>query len=212
MSAIPIFLHDTFHYLFHFAYDPPIATHYISSFYTKIFPADKYIHSNKKKKQQPILLSPTELSEGCHFGIDSHADMTCVGAHAKILEVFEGQICNVYPFNDSYSPMTGVRTVNAAFAYDSEDGQTYILHANQALDFRETMKNSLLCPNQARINGVVIDDIPKFLDPSNRSTFSIFFPDQHIRIPLASKFPIAYIPVRKPTQEELNSRRTQLMP
>lgn len=131
--------------------------------------------------------------------------MTCVGAHAEILEIFKGQICNVYPFNDSYSPMTGIRTVNAAFAYDSEDGQTFILHANQALDFGETMKNSLLCPNQAHLNGVIIDDIPQFLDLSNCSTFSLFFPEQQIRIPLASKFSIAYIPVRKPTQEELSS-------
>ena len=50
--------------------------------------------------------------------------MTCIGAHAKILEVYEGQLCNVQPFNESYDSMKNIRTVNAAFSYDSNDGKT----------------------------------------------------------------------------------------
>ena len=109
-------------------------------------------------------LSEQELRDGCRLGIDSHADVSCVGKHAHVFETFSGRTCNVQPFNDSYSPMLDIKTVNAAFAYDSDDGMTYILNVNQALDFTNTMVHSLLCPNQARMNGMVIDDVPMFLD------------------------------------------------
>lgn len=142
---------------------------------------------------------------GSRLGIDSHADMSTIGAHAHIYETFEGQSCTVYPFNDSYEPMQNIHTVNAAFAYDCEDGHTYILNVNQALDFSSTMKHSLLCPNQARVNGVIIDDCPKFLDPSNLSTFSVFFPDTQVRLPLESSFPTSYLHVRRPTEHELST-------
>lgn len=69
--------------------------------------------------------------------------------------------------------MTGIRIVNGCVAYDTIDGQTYILDINQALDFTETMENSLLCTNQAKAHGVVIEDVPKFFD--NNSCHSIFF-------------------------------------
>ena len=60
--------------------------------------------------------------------MDSHVDMSCIGAHATILEVYEGQLCNVMPFNDQYTPLRDIKTVNIAFAYDSDDGTTYILN------------------------------------------------------------------------------------
>ena len=138
-------------------------------------------------------MTDDELLNGCRLGLDSHADMTCIGKHARILETYYGKVCNVFPFNDSYEPLKNVHTVNAAFAYDSDDGQTYIIEVNQCLDFSETMEHSLLCTNQARINGVVIDECPKSLDPTGRSTHSIHFPDKDIRLPLLSKFPISFL-------------------
>jgi hypothetical protein len=156
-----------------------------------------------QSKRNIAELTDVELEEGCRLGMDSHADMSCVGAHAHILEEFEGQVCNVLPFNDSYAPLTNIKTVNAAFAYDTDNGRTYIIHINQCLNFTKSMKHSLLCPNQARMNNVVIDDCPIALDPSNRSTHSIYFPQMDIRLPLLSKFPISFLPVRRPTEEEL---------
>ena len=76
------------------------------------------------KKNRALSLTQQQIEEGCRLGIDSHADMTCIGAHAKILEVYEGQLCNVQPFNESYDSMKNIRTVNAAFSYDSNDGKT----------------------------------------------------------------------------------------
>ena len=76
--------------------------------------------------------------------MDSHADMSCLGKHARILEILKNQSCSVYPFNDSYESMTNVNVVNGAFALDLTDGSTIILKINQALDFSSTMTNSIL--------------------------------------------------------------------
>lgn len=157
--------------------------------------------------QQSIInasLNEDELRHGCRLGLDSHADVSCVGKHARISEIFHGKLCQVQPFNDSYQPMKNIQTVNANFAYDTPDGNTYILEVNQALDFTSTMEHSLLCTNQSRIHGVVVDDVPKSLDPYNRSTHSIYFPDKEIRCPLLMHGPVSFLPVRYPTDEEMD--------
>ena len=158
--------------------------------------------SSSKRSFNPSL-TDDELRNGCRLGIDSHADVSCVGKHAKILEVFSGRTCNVQPFNDSYTPMRDIYTVNAAFAYDTDNGRTYILNVNQALDFTQSMEHSLLCPNQARVNGVVVSDVPKFLDATGTSTHSIKLPSGNIEMPLHTYGPISYLPVRCPSEEEL---------
>ena len=163
--------------------------------------------SKSKKRNKPTFppLTQEELETGCRLGLDSHADMTCIGRHAHILEVYHGKVCNVFPFNDSYEPIQNIATVNAAFAYDSSNDQTFILELNQCLDFSDSMEHSLLCTNQARMNRVVIDDCPTALDPTGHSTHSVFFPNEEKRLPLLSKFPILFLSVRKPSQYELDT-------
>ena len=92
-------------------------------------------------KGKHITLGDDKLREGCRLGIDSHADMSCIGAHATILEVHEGQLCTVMPLNDTYTPLRDIKTVNPALAYNTDEGTTYILTVNQALDFSESMKH-----------------------------------------------------------------------
>jgi hypothetical protein len=122
------------------------------------------------------------------------------------MEVFHGSLCNVHPFHDSYTPIEGIRTVNAAFAHDTADGRTFILNMNQCLDFSSGgMEHSLLCPNQARINEVIVDDIPVCLDHRNTSTHSICFPEKEISLPLLLQGPISYLPVRYPSDFDLDN-------
>jgi len=176
---------------------------FIKAFHVEFINTIKH-HSVSASAQSPSL-SPKELAYGCRLGLDSHADVSCVGRHARILEVFHGKTCNVLPFNDSYKAMTGIQTVNAAFAFDSEDGRTYVLYLNQCLNFTATMDHSLLCQNQCRANGVVIDDVPQCLDYHKTSTHSIWFPDEDIRMPLLMNGPISFLPVRYPTEEEMDT-------
>ena len=74
------------------------------------------------------------MKEGCRLGIDSHADMSCAGKHAQVMEEYHGRTCNVQPFHDGYNAIENVSTVNAAFAHDTEQGETLILHLKQSLN------------------------------------------------------------------------------
>ena len=161
--------------------------------------------NRKKKKASPRTLTDEEMRKGCRLGVDSHADVSCVGRHACILEVFHGSLCQVQPFHDGYDAMMNIQTVNAAFAHDMEDGRAIIINVNQALDFTEGMEHSLLCPNQARMNGVIVDDVPKFLDHRKDSQHAIVFPDSDIVVPLSMMGPISYLPVRYPSAYELDT-------
>ena len=177
--------------------------HHISAFSTKIQHNVKpnYISGSTAVS---VSLTDDELRTGCRLGLDTHADVSCIGRHGRVMEVLEGQHCTVYPFNDSYKPMQKVEVVNAAFAVDTELGPTYILKVNQALDFTGSMANSLLCTNQVRANGLIVDDIPPAFDRLGNSTFSIYDPDKQIRLPLRNKGPIPHLNVRYPTNDDLD--------
>ena len=94
------------------------------------------------------------------LGCDSHADISCAGSDALVLEFIEGRTCTVHPFNETYRPKEKVQLCNVAFAFDTAEGETYILKLNQCLDFRDEMHNSLVSTNQVRSHGIIVEDTP----------------------------------------------------
>lgn len=137
--------------------------------------------------------------------MNSHADVSCIGKHARILELIQGQTCNVSPFNDSYKPITNVKTVNVAFAIDLPDGGTYILHINNALDFSDSMEHSILCTNQTRHKGLIVDDVSPIVDVTNTSTHSVYFPSHDVRLPLYMFGPVSHLRVQYPSDQDLTN-------
>ena len=138
------------------------------------------------------------------LGADSHADISCAGKQAHILEYIEGLKCTVHPFHDSYTPKKDVKLCNVAFAHDLPSGETIILRMNQCLDFTSNMEHSLFCTNQVRANGIIVDDVPKCYDYKNKSRQAIYLPANDIALPLLQHGPTLYLPVRYPSQEEIN--------
>ena len=101
------------------------------------------------------MLSENEMRIGARCGLDSHADMSCTGKHVRILEILEGQTCEVFPFNENhYEPIPKIRIINGAFSTETIYGETIVVELNHALNFTKSMEHSLLCVNQARENGV----------------------------------------------------------
>jgi hypothetical protein len=80
--------------------------------------------------------------------------------------------------------------------------KSYILVLGQALYFGDEVEASLLCPNQMRANGVIVDDIPIHLLHNNASTHSLIFPEDEVTIPLKLNGCFSYIPTRTPTTNE----------
>ena len=150
-----------------------------------------------------IHLTEDKLREGCRFGADSHADVSVAGKHAKILSYVDGQTCTVHPFHEGYKPKKNIKVVNVAFAYDSDDGITYLLVVNHCLDFTNDMNDSLFCTNQIRANNIIVEDTPKCYDMNGTSRQAIIIPDKNIILPLHMHGPMMFLPVRYPTDTEV---------
>lgn len=148
------------------------------------------------------------LCEG-RSDLDSHADTCVVGPSYAIIDRGRGETCDVYPYSDAYAPVKNVPIVKAGTAYDHTNGETVILVACQAL-YMEKQFPSLLCPNQMRANGVVVEDTPGHLSKGT-SSHSIYFPEGDLRIPLRMDGVISFIPTRTPTETELSNCRHVFM-
>ena len=73
--------------------------------------------------------------------------------------------------------MTNIPIVKAITAYDCPTtGATYILVLGQSLYLGDSVDCTLLCPNQLRSNGVIVDDVPMHLAPPflYPNTFPLF--------------------------------------
>jgi len=143
--------------------------------------------------------------------LDSHADTTVAGSTCRVLEYSE-KVCDVYPFSDSYQPMSQVPIAKVATAYDHPaTGETFILIFGQALYLGDQLDHTLICPNQVRYNNIVVDDVPRHLSPNGNSTHSIYLPNEDIRLPLQLCGVISYIDTRYPSQQEINTCRWLVM-
>jgi predicted ATP-binding protein involved in virulence len=57
----------------------------------------------------------------------------------------------------------------------------------------DKVENTLICPNQLRANGIIVDDVPIHLSPAwQPSTHSILATEDNIRFPVALKGVISF--------------------
>jgi len=139
--------------------------------------------------------------------LDSHADTCCAGSNCTIIE-YTGKVCNVigYNRNTPNDELFDVPIVTAATAYDAPNGDTYILILAQTLYLGGLLDYTLLCPNQLRSNGIIVDDVPKHLSPDpSMATHSVYAPNENVRIPLDLKGVISYFVTRAPTPQEVET-------
>ena len=101
---------------------------------------------------------------------------------------------NVTPFSDDFGMMPEVPVFHAEVAYDFPiTGNPTILIINNSLYIRE-MENNLLPPIMMRLNGLLVDEFPKFLCPNPTiETNSIFFPTENTGPPLSLHVATSYI-------------------
>ena len=71
------------------------------------------------------------------------------------------------------------------------------------------MDNALLCPNQAREYGIVIDNVPQHLDHTGNGIFSII--TENMAFSLQQNSPTAYITLRRPTNDELDEQKDYII-
>ena len=137
--------------------------------------------------------------------MDSHAD-TCVGGANFIPFGEPKRTVNVYAFSEDYGAHTYPITSMATVWTNPQDGQPYLLVINEGIYCGDSVRHSLLTPNQLRANGVIVNDCPKQFDQS--STHSLSIPGHDLTIPLELSGVISSFETHKPTPEELHSLPT----
>jgi hypothetical protein len=117
------------------------------------------------------------------------------------------QVVNVSAYSEELDTMESIPIVTAATAIDDpRTGTTTILILGQALYMGDKVKNTLLCPNQMRAYGIIVDDVPLHLAPRDKpSTHSIFSPKDEFTIPLIMKGIFSCFSTRTPTWEEIET-------
>ena len=157
------------------------------------------ISSSSRKK---IHLTKAELQSGCKLGFDSFADTCCAGRHARVESFLEGRTVTAKSFSDKVPTLKNLPIANVLYAYDTDDGQTFILRVNNSIYLGDDMEDSLLCPNQCRDIGIEIDTRPKrYCD--DITCEKMFCPDIDKSFPIRHHGPLPFIPVRFPTSEEV---------
>ena len=146
-------------------------------------------------------LNDEELRNGCKLGFDLYADTCCAGKHAWIESFVEGKMVLVSGFWNSMKVMENLPLANVLYAYDTQEGETLILRVNYSIYLGEHMDGSLLCPNQCRENGIMINTRPKIYC-NKVTTETMECPGSGIRVPIRHHGPLSFIPVRRPTMEE----------
>eukprot|EP00934_Nitzschia_sp_Nitz4_P001810 Nitzschia sp. Nitz4//scaffold191_size41780//52//5493//NITZ4_007461-RA/size41780-processed-gene-0.69-mRNA-1//1//CDS//3329540163//1810//frame0 len=148
----------------------------------------------------------TSKEESC-TELDTHADSCIVGRNALVV-ADHGRPVSVTSY-DSKAGQKTYRTVDAAIGYDDPTtGETKIVLINQAIHIPH-LSHNLINPMQARLNDVIVRDVPKFLvENPDEETHAITFPEtktsQRYTISLSLRGVTSYFPSRKPTLDEYN--------
>jgi hypothetical protein len=147
-----------------------------------------------------VSVSSVSAETACE--LDRHADTSVAGSNFILLEE-PTRTVDVFGFSPELPPIKKfpIGTVGTAWV-DPKSGQSYLLILNKCLFMGDTMKHSLLNPNQLHCNGLIVQDTSTMFDPT--STHSIYDPASGIRIPLDLNGVISYIPTYAPTLEEAN--------
>jgi hypothetical protein len=136
--------------------------------------------------------------------MDSHADTCCANEHAYVESIVEGITVDAVPFDETIGKVENLPIVHAIYAVD--DPITFATDLIRLCNsiYIPHMKNALLCPNQARAFGIIIEDTPLEYDDTSR--FAIIASDtENTTFPLQRYGPTAYMHVRRPTEEELTT-------
>jgi hypothetical protein len=80
-------------------------------------------------------------------------------------------------------------------------GESYLLVFNQCIFFGDRLKHSLICPNQLRAHGIIVDDIPTQFD--TKSQHAIIH--EALTIPLDLAGVVSYFETRIPREDEVDT-------
>ena len=140
--------------------------------------------------------------------LDSHAD-TCCGGSNTVALTLTGEKVNVFPFSDNLPAVQEVPIATILTIWESpKTGEPWMLVIHEALYFGDRLKESLLCPNQLRAAGVLVQDTPIQFDST--SAHSLTIPGK-LELPLEMHGVISHLRTRRPTADEVERYQAGLL-
>jgi hypothetical protein len=161
-------------------------------------PRDRAMHSAR------ACVAALTHSNFTRTDLDLHADSPCLGSNAII--IYETlRTANMSAFINSVRRKSQVPIVHGSLAYDCP--YTFVLLVHHALHFPE-MDHNLIPPFQMRVNGVMINECPKFPSPRpTDETHSLYFPSDDISLPLSVIGSTSFLHTRKPTHYKYENKQ-----
>jgi len=134
--------------------------------------------------------------------LDSHADTIVGGANCVLLDS-NGETATVHSFSDERKPFPDVPIGTIATSWvNPETSEIFVLVFHEALYFGDKLDHTLICPNQLRAYGIIVDDTPRQFNSGSRH--SIMVPEEDdLKIPLEMNGVVSYFPSHKPSADEL---------
>ena len=144
------------------------------------------------------IAASTKITHAC-TELDTHADSIVAGANCCLMH-YTTRECDVSPYRDDYASIKNVPIVQAATAYQSPyTGQVYILILNEALWMGDSMKHTLINPNQLRHYGVKVQD-----NPCSNEPMHIMTEDSNFNLELKMRGTTIFADTYTPSEKELH--------
>ena len=154
------------------------------------------------------VLKKVSFDELERTSLDSHANTYCGGSNTIAL-VLPGAQVNVFPFSENLPAVQDVPIATVLTIWECpKTGELWMLVIHEALYFGDRLKESLLCPNQLRAAGVLVQDAPIQFD--SKSTHSLTVPGK-LELPLEMHGVISHLRTCKPMADKVKRYQAGLL-
>lgn len=136
--------------------------------------------------------------------MDSWGDTGCTGRFAYVEKFVDDTTVIAAGFANSLGKLENLPLDHAVYAYDMEDRQTVLLEHNSVIYLGDQMDDSLANPIKSEEFGIRMNLRPRKYYPDDESCQSILL-DDGTEIPILNDGVLPYVPVRRPTSDELDN-------
>ena len=134
--------------------------------------------------------------------LDSHADTVVAGSNCIAIGDPTRKV-TVSAFSPGYGRQLFDVGTAATVWTDPSNGDEYVLVFHESILLLDGMRNTLVCTNQLRANGIKVHDCPTQFDKS--SPHHIVIPSHKLTIPLQMRGVFSGFVTRKPDKEDLEN-------
>jgi hypothetical protein len=161
----------------------------------------RYSGSHSVYMYRTVFPTPGYPYHSARCEMDSRADTVCAGE--KIIPLFHhGTECDVLGYSDELGNMKNIPVITVSTAIDDvKSHKKHILIFTFALYFGPKIKQSLICFNQCRECGTIIDECPRRFNPASKH--GLKSPDEILFVPFQMHGQTSFFLSRQPSEKEL---------